>query len=122
MHVHTVTCECKETPDVDEVVKIFKKTPRVRVVHNASMVRSTAEIMELARDLGNERGDMQEICIWKEAIGVQGNKLLYIQAVHQESDVICENIDAIRAMTGFKDGAKSMEMTDKALGIPRNGN
>jgi glyceraldehyde-3-phosphate dehydrogenase (NAD(P)) len=117
MHVHTITCECKKTPNVDEVIGIFKKTRRVRVVDNASAVRSTAEIMELARDLGNARGDMQEICVWKEAIGVHSNKLLYIQAVHQESDVVCENIDAIRAATGFKDGKKSMEMTDKALGI-----
>ncbi|MEA2037184.1 MAG: type II glyceraldehyde-3-phosphate dehydrogenase [Nanoarchaeota archaeon] len=117
MHVHTVTCECKETPDVDEIVEIFKKTPRVRVVENASMVRSTAEIMELAKDLGNPRGDMPEICIWKEAIGTQGNKLLFIQAVHQESDVICENIDAIRAAMGLADCKKSMEMTKKTLGI-----
>jgi len=118
MHVHTITCECKETPNVEEVIEIFNNTPRVRVVKNDSMVRSTAEIMELAKDLGNERGDMPEICVWKEAIGVHTNKLLYIQAVHQESDVICENIDAIRAVMGFKDGKKSMEMTDKTLGIP----
>ena len=119
MHVHTITCECKETPDVDEVIKIFERTPRVRIVDNASMVRSTAEIMELGKDLGNPRGDMPEICVWKEAIGTHKNKLLYIQAVHQESDVICENIDAIRAAMGFKDGKKSMKMTDEALGIPR---
>jgi glyceraldehyde-3-phosphate dehydrogenase (NAD(P)) len=37
--------------------------------------------------------------------------------VHQESDVICENMDAIRAMTGFKDSKKSIEMTNKALEI-----
>jgi len=76
MHVHTVTCECIKKPDVDEAIALFKKTPRVRVVENALMVRSTAEIMELARDLGNPRGDMQEICIWKEAVGTQGHKLL----------------------------------------------
>lgn len=117
MHVHTITCECKKTPDVEEFVKILKKTPRVRVVENASMVRSTAEIMELAKDLGRNRSDMPEICVWKEAIGAHGNKLLYIQAIHQESDVVCENIDAIRAAMGFEDGEKSMEMTNKSLEI-----
>ena len=81
---------------------------------------STAEIMELARDIGNDRGDMPEICVWKEAIGVVGNKLLYIQAVHQESDVVCENIDAIRCVMGFSDGKKSIEMTNNAMGIPMN--
>jgi glyceraldehyde-3-phosphate dehydrogenase (NAD(P)) len=121
MHVHTITCECKDMPNVDEVIKTFQKTSRVRVVDNASAVRSTAEIMEFAKDIGNLRGDMPEICVWKEAIGTQKNKLLYIQAVHQESDVICENIDAIRAAIGFEDGEKSIKMTDKALGIPHNG-
>ncbi len=117
MHVHTITCECEKTPDVEEFVKTLKETTRVRVVENASLVRSTAEIMELAKDLGHERGDMPEICVWKEAIGVQGNKLLYIQAVHQESDVVCENIDAIRCAMGFEDGKKSIEMTNNALSI-----
>ena len=117
MHMHTVTVDCKEKPDVDEVLKLFGKTTRVRVVDNASMVRSTAEIMEFAKDLGRNRSDMPEIVVWKEAVGTTGHKLLYMQAIHQESDVVCENIDAIRAMTGFKDGKKSIEMTNKALDI-----
>ncbi len=117
MHMHTVTVDCKETPNVDEVLKLFENTTRVRVVDNASMVRSTAEIMEFAKDLGRNRSDMPEIVVWKEAIGVTGNKLLYVQAIHQESDVICENIDAIRAAMGFKDGKASIEKTNKSLKI-----
>ena len=76
--------------------------------------------MELARDLGRLRGDMPEICVWQEAIGITANahnKLLYMQAVHQESDVIPENIDCIRAMMGFKDGQKSIEITNKTFNI-----
>jgi len=117
MHLHTLTVDCKEKPDVDEVLKLFEKTTRVRVVDNASKVRSTAEIMEFAKDLGRNRSDMPEIVVWKEAVGVTGNKLFYMQAIHQESDVVCENIDAIRAMMGFKDSKKSIEMTNKTLGI-----
>lgn len=117
MHMHTLTVECEKTPKVDDVVQAFRDTTRVRVVDNASMVRSTAEIMEYAKDLGRERGDMPEIVVWKEAIGVQHNKLLFMQGVHQESDVVCENIDAIRAAMGFEDGAKSIEKTNKALDI-----
>jgi len=117
MHLHTVTVDCKETPNVDEVLKLFEKTTRIRVVDNASMVRSTAEIMEYAKDLGRNRSDMPEIVVWKEAIGVTGNKLLYMQAIHQESDVVCENIDAIRAAMGFKNPAASIEKTNRSLGI-----
>ena len=117
MHVHSVTVDCKETPDVNEVLKLFDNTPRIRVVANESMVRSTAEIMEFAKDLGRNRSDMPEIVVWKEAVGVTGNKLLYMQAIHQESDVVCENIDAIRAAMGFKDGEASIKKTNKTLQI-----
>jgi len=119
MHVHTITCECEKTPTVEEVVELFNATPRIRVVYNESMVRSTAEIMELAKDIDYHRGDMPEICIWKEAIGVHGNKLLYLQAIHQESDVVCENIDAIRCAMSSMSAEKSIDKTDKSLGIPK---
>ena len=120
MHLHTVTVDIKKKVNVDEVVDLFKKTTRVRIVRNAEHLRSTAEIMEFARDLGRLRGDMPEICVWQEAIGTTSNshnKLLYMQAVHQESDVIPENIDCIRALTGFKDGQKSIQMTNETFGI-----
>ncbi len=120
MHVHTLTVDLKKRANVDDVLDLFKKTTRVRIVRNVERMRSTAEIIEFARDLGRLRGDMPEICIWKEAVGVisnDHNKLLYMQAIHQESDVIPENIDCIRAMTGFKDGQKSIEMTNKSFGI-----
>ena len=120
MHVHTLTVDTKKNVKVDEAVNLFKNSPRIRLVRNAEHLRSTAEIIEFARDIGRMRGDMPEICVWQEAIGVTSNlhnKLLYMQAVHQESNVIPENIDCIRAMMGFADGEKSMEMTNKTFGI-----
>ena len=120
MHLHTVIADVRKKVNVDEVVEMFRNTTRVRIVRNAEHLRSTAEIMEFARDLGRLRGDMPEICVWQEAIGTTSNshnKLLYMQAVHQESDVIPENIDCIRAMTGFKDGDKSIKMTNETFGI-----
>ncbi|MBI2558294.1 type II glyceraldehyde-3-phosphate dehydrogenase [Candidatus Woesearchaeota archaeon] len=120
MHLHTLTVDLKKKANVDDVVELFRNSTRIRVVRNAEHLRSTAEIMEFARDMGRLRGDMPEICVWQEAIGVISNahnKLLYMQAIHQESDVIPENIDCIRAMTGFKDGEKSIKMTNETFGI-----
>ncbi len=117
MHMHSLIVDMKKEATAAEILDLFRKTTRIRVVRNAERVRSTAEIMELARDFGRLRGDMPEICVWEEGIGVKGKKLFYLQAIHQESDVVPENIDAIRAVTGFKDGKKSIEMTNKALGI-----
>jgi len=120
MHLHTLTVDLKKKTTVNDVIETFKKSTRIRIVRNAEHLRSTAEIMEFARDMGRLRGDMPEICVWQEAIGITSNahnKLLYMQAVHQESDVIPENVDCIRAMMGFKDARKSIEMTNKTFGI-----
>lgn len=120
MHLHTVIADVRKKVDISEVVELFRKTTRVRLVRNAEHLRSTAEIMEFARDMGRLRGDMPEICVWQEAIGTTANshnKLLYMQAIHQESDVIPENIDCIRAMMGFKDGLKSIQMTNETFNI-----
>jgi len=117
MHMHSLIVDLKKETTAEDVLNLFRETTRVRVVRNAEKVRSTAEVMELAKDLGNARGDMPEICIWEEGVGVKDKKLFYLQAIHQESDVVLENIDAIRAITGFKDGQKSIEMTNKALGV-----
>ena len=44
------------------------------------------------------------------------NRLYYFQAIHQESDVIPENIDCIRALMGTEsDWRKSVAKTDSAI-------
>jgi glyceraldehyde-3-phosphate dehydrogenase (NAD(P)) len=45
-------------------------------------------------------------------------ELYYMQAIHQESDVVPENVDAIRAMLEMEsDPSKSIEKTNKAMDI-----
>tara|TARA_Y100000294_G_scaffold85556_1_gene80121 strand:+ start:21932 stop:22945 length:1014 start_codon:yes stop_codon:yes gene_type:complete len=117
MHMHSITADLKKEATADEILDIFRNTTRIRVVRNAERVRSTAEVMEFAKEIGRLRGDMPEICVWEEGVGMKDKKLFYLQAIHSESDVVLENIDAIRAATGFTDGKKSIEMTNKALGV-----
>ena len=82
-------------------------------------MKSTAQIMELARDLGRPRSDLYEIGVWEDGVHVvDGTQLYYFQAIHQESDVVPENVDAIRAMMELeRDGRKSIEKTDRSMGI-----
>ena len=41
-----------------------------------------------------------------------------MQGVHQEADIILDNIDCIRAVTGAeKDAKASIRKTDKAMGV-----
>lgn len=117
MHLHTLTCDLKSKADAEEATETLKNTPRVRLIKASSGIESTAEIMELGKDLARSRGDMFEICVWEEAIGAENNKLFYMQAVHQESDVVPENIDCIRAMVGFDDAEASINKTNVSLGI-----
>ena len=83
-----------------------------------SLALQIAELMEYAKELGRNRNDLYEIPVWRESINVVGNELYYMQAVHQESDVVPENIDAIRALLEMEsDNEKSIAKTNKAMGI-----
>jgi len=119
MHVHAVAVDLKKATTEEAVLDVWKRFPRVAFVSGADGVRSTAQIMELARDLSRNRADLYEIAVWRDGVHMtDGKRLFYFQAVHQESDVVPENIDAIRSMLEIqKDGRKSMEKTDHSLGI-----
>ena len=57
-----------------------------------------------------------EIFIWEDGVKLEGNTLYYFQAIHQESDVIPENVDAIRALMGVEgDWKASVAKTDAAI-------
>ncbi len=119
MHLHAVSVDLKKPADPAQVLDVWKRFPRVTFVSGGEGVKSTAQIMELARDLSRNRSDLYEIAVWQDGVHVvDGTHLYYFQAVHQESDVVPENVDAIRALlTLEKDGRKSMEKTDRTLGI-----
>ncbi len=81
-------------------------------------VKNTGQIMELAKDLGRVRGDLMDIAVWKDGIKTAGSTLYYYQAVHQESDVVPENVDCIRAMMKLeKDNLASIRKTNAAIGL-----
>lgn len=119
MHLHALNIELEKTCSEDDIIKIFEKRPRIRLVNSKDRIKSTAEAMEFAKDLGRPRGDMWENVVWKDSIVIEKGELYFFQAIHQESDVVPENVDAIRAMLELeKDGARSIKKTNKALGIP----
>ena len=116
MHLHTVNIEVNTDCTAEDVKNILDSQSRIFFVGQG--ISSTAEIMEFARDIGRPRNDMWENCIWPESITVHDKELYFFQAVHQESIVVPENVDAIRAMMELEsDGAKSIEKTNKAIGL-----
>jgi glyceraldehyde-3-phosphate dehydrogenase (NAD(P)) len=120
MHVHCITCDLKKKATDSEILALWDSTPRIRFVSGKHGIKSSAQIMELARDLGRPRGDFMEIVIWQDGVKMEGNTLYYYQAVHQESDIVPEIVDCVRAMMKLEnDPMKSIQKTDKALGITK---
>jgi len=119
MHMHYVNANLKKAVPAQEVAAALKQYPRIWLIPAWLGIKSTGDCVEIGRDLGRPRYDMMENCVWEESIAVDSTgELNLFQGIHQESDVIPENIDCIRAMTGIeKDGKKSMAKTNKTLGI-----
>ncbi|MCL2296058.1 MAG: type II glyceraldehyde-3-phosphate dehydrogenase [Methanomassiliicoccaceae archaeon] len=120
MHLHTVVVELQRESSTEEILGILKNSPRVKLIKSSSGLKGTSEIMELGRELGRNRSDMYEIVVWEDGVKVVGKMLYYYQAVHQESDVVPENVDCIRSMCKLEEDASvSISKTNRALGICR---
>ncbi|MDY7081043.1 MAG: type II glyceraldehyde-3-phosphate dehydrogenase, partial [Halobacteria archaeon] len=115
MHMHSVNIEIDATRE--DVIETLENESRLRFVSSADGIESTAEIKERMLDEGRPRGDAWENMIWRDSITVENDELFLFQAIHQESDVVPENVDAIRALTGFEDGGESVRKTNQTLGI-----
>lgn len=120
MHLHEFIVNLKKKPGAPEVLDLLNETPRIVTVSAAEGIHSTANIVEYARDLKRSRNDIYENCVWRESVSLNGHWLFVTQAIGQESIVVPENIDCIRAMCGLEnDPMKSIEMTDKRLGVKK---
>lgn len=120
MHVHCIRVRLKRETKTQDVLSLWDQMPRIRFVSGKHGIKTSGQIMEIARDLGRHSGDFAETIVWEDGTNVIGNVLMYYQAVHQESDVIPENIDCIRSMMELeRDASKSIRKTDRALGITK---
>ena len=119
MHVHLIVATLPEGQGLttEKVISMWDEQPRVLLMSGSETgITTTAEVMEFARDIGRKWGDLHEIFVWKDGVKLENNTLYYFQAIHQESDVIPENIDAIRALMGVEsDWKKSVAKTDAAI-------
>jgi glyceraldehyde-3-phosphate dehydrogenase (NAD(P)) len=116
MHMHAIQIEVKKEARKERILELIEKHPRMGLVRGGTGIKSTAELKEYALDLGRPRGDLWESCIFADSIAVQGKDVSFFQAIHQEADIVVENVDAIRAMMGsVKDPDESIRMTNEAL-------
>ncbi len=122
MHMHLVNIELEETVTRQDVIRILEETPRIMLVPEGRRMDSLAQLIEWARDVGRYRGDIMENCIFEGSLTVYDGREIYLMmGIHQESIVIPENIDAVRAMFNLADKWTSIERTDKGLGLITSG-
>lgn len=116
-HVHMVNVELEENTSEEEVKQAFRDQPRVNLVKAGHGYDSTGKIHEQMRDLHRARSDMPEAAIWEETVTVEDGTLYWIHMVHQESIVVPDNVDAIRAMFEMEDKETSIRKTNDAMNI-----
>ena len=117
-HIITVVATPKRKTDKSEVLEIFKAHPRIRVVRIKDGFMGNASMFKYARDLGNPRGDMYEIALFEETIVNSGDDIMFAINIPQESVVIPENIDGIRAALSMQTNKEeALALTNQYLGI-----
>ncbi|MBV0903828.1 type II glyceraldehyde-3-phosphate dehydrogenase [Haloarcula salina] len=120
MHTHSVNVTLESEPSAEEVTSLLADESRLFLIPETLGIDGAGKLKEYTRDAGRPRGDVWENCIWAESITVQGRDLYLFQAIHQEADVVPENIDAVRALSERTASAeKSIRRTDEALGVGR---
>lgn len=117
MHLHSVNVTLEANPGTESVRELLADEDRLLVIPADWDIDGTGALKEYALDKGRPRGDLWENGIWGESITVDDGELYLFQAIHQESDVVPENIDAIRAITETADAAESVATTNDSLGI-----
>ena len=118
MHMHSVNVELTDPPsDGAQVRDLLANQRRTFVIPEWLDLDGAGAIKEYAQDAGRPRADIWENCIWGESVTLEGDDLYLFQAIHQESDVVPENVDAIRAVLGETDAETSIARTDEAMGL-----
>lgn len=117
MHLHSLILTLKKQATKEQVVQSLERAPRFQLVDGKSGFKSTAQVMDMAREMGRPRGDTYEATVWKDSVTVIDSEAYMFLAVHQEAIVVPENIDAIRALAGGYTREQSMKLTDESLGI-----
>ncbi|HEX9642639.1 MAG TPA: type II glyceraldehyde-3-phosphate dehydrogenase [Acidimicrobiia bacterium] len=117
-HIITIVATPKRKTDAAEVIAAFRTHPRIRVARIADGFDTNTSFFNYARFLGHPRGDMYEIGLFEETVGMSGNDIMFAVNIPQESVVIPETIDGIRASLRLQeDRLEAVGLTNKYLGM-----
>lgn len=116
-HFHGINVTLDGEPTAAEIRDLLASQSRIHVIDSDLDIDSGWELQEFALDRGRDRLNLYENQIFEDSITMDGTQLHLIQSIHRESDVVPENIDAIRAVMGEADAVESIELTNDVMGI-----
>lgn len=117
-HIITVLATTKRPVDKAELLSMAAQHPRIRTVRIEDGFLGNASLFRYARDMGKFRGDNYEIALWDESIVRSGDQIMFAINIPQESVVIPENMDGIRAaMQMQQTREEGTAMTNRYLGM-----
>ena len=67
MHVHAIIADLPSGHGmtIDSILELWRSTPRVLLMSGSGdRITTTAEVMEMARDIGRKWGDLHEVFVW----------------------------------------------------------
>ncbi|ARS89355.1 type II glyceraldehyde-3-phosphate dehydrogenase [Natrarchaeobaculum aegyptiacum] len=117
MHMHSLNVTLEAEVDAADVRDLLSDESRLFLIPERLAIDGSGKLKEFAMDAGRPRADIWENCIWEESISTVDRDLYLFQGIHQESDVVPENVDAIRAVLGEADAAESIETTNETMGV-----
>ncbi len=114
-HIHFAMVGTNRPVPVEEVRPALWEAPRIAFVQAKDGLVALNSVIELMRDLRRPRNDMWEVAVWEDALSADEREVYLIYQVHNESIVVPETVDCIRALTGIEtDPMRSIEKTDGA--------
>jgi len=118
MHLQSVRVTLIDPPEsAAEIRELLDREARLLLVGGQYGIEGCGDLMDLGRDSQRPRSEIWENCIFEESIELNDGECSLFQAIDQESIVIPENVDAIRAMATGEEGAESRTLTDRSLDV-----
>lgn len=117
-HIISIIATPKKSISVASLLDICRAHPRIRVFSIADGFDSNTSLFKYAGQLGNKRGDMYEIGVWEECVGMSGNDILFAINIPQEPVTTPETLDGVRACLEMQtDRLEAVGLTNKYLGL-----
>jgi glyceraldehyde-3-phosphate dehydrogenase (NAD(P)) len=117
-HIITIVATPKVPIAKKGIVEAFHAHPRIRVVRIADGFDTNTSLFNYARFLGHTRGDMYEVGLYEETVGMSGDDIMFAINIPQESVVIPETIDGVRAALEMQtDRLEAVGLTNQYLGM-----